>query len=62
MGDLREARALIAAQPRARLDYLAIVEAETLEPVSRLRGRVAVLVAARVGRTRLIDNILVDVS
>ena len=59
---LKEARALIAARPLARLDYLAIVDADTLEPVRRLRGRLVVLVAAWVGRTRLIDNILVDVS
>ena len=59
---LAEARALISAQPLARLDYVAIADAETLQPIRRLRGRLVVLVAAWVGRTRLIDNILVDVS
>ena len=58
---LAEARALITARPLARLDYVAIVDADTLAPISRLRGRVAVLIAAWVGRTRLIDNVLVDV-
>jgi len=33
-----------------------------LAPVKRLRGRVALLVAVRIGRTRLIDNLLVGVS
>ena len=45
-----------------RLDYLAVADAQTLEPSPRIRGRVVLLVAARVGRTRLIDNLLVDVS
>ncbi len=45
-----------------RIDYLAVADAQTLEPQRLLRGRVVLLVAARVGRTRLIDNLLVDVS
>ena len=36
--------------------YVAVVDAGTLEPVTRVRGRVLVAVAARVGRARLIDN------
>jgi len=39
-----------------REDYVAVVDADRLEPVSRLRRRVLVAVAARVGRARLIDN------
>ncbi len=54
-------RRLISEAPASRIDYVAIVEARTLEPVWRLRGRVALLVAAWIGRTRLIDNLLVDV-
>jgi pantoate--beta-alanine ligase len=44
------------AFPRVREDYVAVVDARTLEPVSRVRGRVLVAVAARVGAARLIDN------
>ncbi|MBI4342313.1 MAG: pantoate--beta-alanine ligase [Candidatus Omnitrophica bacterium] len=55
-------RRLISEAPGARIDYVAIVDAKTLEPVWRLRGRVALLAAAWIGRTRLIDNLLVDVS
>ena len=55
-------RRLINAQPNARAEYVAVVDAATLEPRARLRGRVALLVAARVGRARLIDNFLVGVS
>ena len=42
------------------VDYVEIVDAETLEPVVSLRGTCYVLIAAVVGGTRLIDNALVD--
>lgn len=42
--------------PGVREDYIAVVDARSLEPVRRVRGRVLVAVAARVGRARLIDN------
>ena len=42
--------------PKVREDYIAVVDASTLEPVHTARRRVLVAVAARVGSTRLIDN------
>ena len=56
-----EMRRLISEIPGARIDYVALVDARTLEPQWRLRGRIAILVAAWVGGIRLIDNLLVDV-
>jgi pantoate--beta-alanine ligase len=47
----------VAAEPRVRLDYAAVVDAKTLEDLRRLRRRVLVPVAAYLGRTRLIDNV-----
>lgn len=47
----------IAAEPRVRLDYAAVVDAATLEDLKRLRRRVLIPVAAYLGRTRLIDNV-----
>ncbi len=55
----RLARAVRAAWrgfPQVREDYVAVVDADTLDPVRTVRGRVLVAVAARVGRARLIDN------
>ncbi|MHB8669770.1 MAG: pantoate--beta-alanine ligase [Acidimicrobiales bacterium] len=46
-----------SAEPRAELEYAQVVDAETLRPPSRLAGEVRLLVAARLGRARLIDNI-----
>jgi pantoate--beta-alanine ligase len=42
------------------IDYVSIVDAETLEDLRRIAGRVFIAVAVRIGSTRLIDNILVD--
>ena len=52
----------IRSATEARLEYAAIVDADMLEPQRRLAGRCAILLAVRVGRTRLIDNLLVAVS
>jgi len=45
------------AFPLVREDYVALVDAGTLEPVRTVRGRVLLAVAARIGGTRLIDNL-----
>lgn len=44
-------------EPRFDLDYAAVVDPETLEPPARIAGPVRLLVAARIGRARLIDNV-----
>ncbi len=49
---------VIAEEPGARLDYFAIVDPETLDPVTDTAGGALVAVAAYVGPTRLIDNLL----
>jgi len=51
-------KAAIAAEPCMRLDYFAIVNWETLEPLARVEGETLVAVAAWVGETRLIDNVV----
>ena len=45
------------AFPLVREDYVALVDAGTLQPVRTVRGRVLLVVAARIGGTRLIDNL-----
>jgi pantoate--beta-alanine ligase len=49
--------AVIAAEPRAELDYAAVVDAATLEVPDPLAGTLRLLLAARFGKARLIDNV-----
>ena len=51
---------VLALEPRVAPDYAEIVDSETLEPVPILRGTCYVLLAAKVGDTRLIDNALIE--
>jgi pantoate--beta-alanine ligase len=54
-------RSTIESEPRARLDYVAVTDAETLEPIERIDERPTLLaVAAYVGKTRLIDNTILN--
>jgi pantoate--beta-alanine ligase len=46
----------IATEPRARLEYVALVDAETLADVAHVDGAVVMLTAAWFGEVRLIDN------
>jgi len=51
---------LLASEPRARVDYAEIVDAETFEPVVRLGRRSYAVLAVHIGKTRLIDNLLIE--
>lgn len=57
-GDLAAARAVLAAEPRLRVDYCELVDSDSFEPVPGPTGRL--VVAAYAGSTRLLDNALVD--
>jgi pantoate--beta-alanine ligase len=52
-----EMTALIAGEPLAQLDYAEVVDAATFEVPDPLRGTLRLLVAARFGGARLIDNV-----
>jgi pantoate--beta-alanine ligase len=49
---------VIAAEPGAKLDYFVVVDRDTLEPVKNVAQGTLVAVAAWVGTTRLIDNLV----
>ena len=52
---------VFAAEPAVDLEYVALVDPETLVAVTQLQGATLAAVAARVGKTRLIDNELLNV-
>jgi len=49
-------REALRTERLAEIEYVELVDAETLEPVTRLRGICSALLAVRIGGTRLIDN------
>jgi len=51
-------REVIAAEPLARLDYVAVCDPQSLSPLETLSETVLVALAVHIGRTRLIDNAL----
>jgi pantoate--beta-alanine ligase len=50
---------ILGNDPDVHVEYLAICDADTLEPLTQLQGKVVVLGAIRIGKVRLIDNRLV---
>jgi pantoate--beta-alanine ligase len=58
---LEEAREELRAAGFSRIDYFALVNALTLEPLEKADGPMRLIAAAVIGRTRLIDNIAVGV-
>jgi pantoate--beta-alanine ligase len=56
------ARAMIEATPGTRIDYVAIVAWETLQPIERVQGKVLIALAVNLGTTRLIDNLLMEIA
>ena len=51
-----EMKTVLAAEPLAKTEYVAVVDAMTMQPVEVIEGAVLVPMAVRVGATRLIDN------
>lgn len=55
-GVIRAMQEMVAAEPRARLDYVEVRDPATFLPLERLQAPALLLIAASVGATRLIDN------
>ncbi|NQT31663.1 MAG: pantoate--beta-alanine ligase [Deltaproteobacteria bacterium] len=55
----RRMTALILKQPLADIDYISIADAETLDELDEVKPPALVSMAVRIGKTRLIDNVVV---
>jgi len=55
-------RKTFESEPLANVDYAEVVDADTFEAITRIRGNCYVLLAVRIGKTRLIDNLFVEVA
>jgi pantoate--beta-alanine ligase len=58
----RKMREVISKSRLAKIDYIALNRWDSLEPVKTLKGRVLISLAVRFGKTRLLDNIIVNVK
>ena len=55
-------RTLIAGEPKAKLEYLAVVDPQLFKPVTdKFKGEALAIVAAEVGGVRLIDNQIIEI-
>lgn len=54
-------RAIIEAEPLAKIDYVSMVDALTMQPVENVEKDVLVAMAVYIGKTRLIDNFSYEV-
>jgi pantoate--beta-alanine ligase len=57
---ISDIRKMISAVSGAAIDYVEAVDADTLEAVSTLRSNTLVAIAVKIGKTRLIDNIVLN--
>jgi pantoate--beta-alanine ligase len=57
----RRMRDMIEAEPFTKIDYISIVDADTLADVDLVSRKILIAIAVFVGKTRLIDNVVLDV-
>ena len=59
-GVIREMQAFIEKTPGSAIDYIVAVDADTLEPVERLRPNTLIALVVKIGKTRLLDNTILN--
>jgi pantoate--beta-alanine ligase len=57
-----EMQKILQQVPSIEIEYISIVNADTLQNLDQIAGKVLIAVAVKIGFTRLIDNILIDKS
>ena len=58
---IRRMEEMIKGENLAKIDYLAIVDGEALKERERVEGKVFIALAVRIGKTRLIDNLMLEI-
>lgn len=51
----------LSSEPLARIDYVEVVDFENIQRVEKIHGETLVAIAVYIGRTRLIDNFIVNI-
>ena len=57
---INQMRKILQQTPSIKIEYISIVDADTLQELKKITGKVLTAVAVKIGSTRLIDNIVVD--
>ncbi|MGB2706416.1 MAG: pantoate--beta-alanine ligase [Candidatus Omnitrophota bacterium] len=57
---IKKMREMITASPSAKTDYISIVDVKSLKEIPRIKGEVLIALAVFIGKTRLIDNVILD--
>ena len=55
---LKEMKSIIENEPLARIDYVEIVDMNTMKNIDKVKGDVLCAMAVYIGKTRLIDNFI----
>lgn len=58
---IRQMKQLINKKKNAKVQYISIVDLENLKPIEIIKGKVLIALAVWIGKTRLIDNIIINV-
>lgn len=58
---LQEVEALIRSEPLAQIDYVALCDPASLEPIEKIQKGAVLLLAVKIGSVRLIDNLLIRI-
>lgn len=58
-GIIRKMRRLINKKKSACIQYISVVKHKDLEPLDKIRGKVLIALSVWIGKTRLIDNIVI---
>ena len=57
---IKKMRSLIEEAASVKIDYVSIVDTKSLKNVDKIKGEVMIALAAFIGKTRLIDNIIIN--
>lgn len=55
-----KARSFLSQEPSIQLEYLEFMDAKTLAPLTKIRPPAFIAIAAKLGKTRLIDNLIIS--
>ena len=59
---IAEMRKILSQAPSMEIEYISIVDAENLQKIDKIVGKILAAVAVKIGPARLIDNIVVDMG